>query len=83
MTREEFFAFCQKRSNTGGEANKEVAVLTVWSFLWEHRPTREEIELFLDVQIHEQRRVHKRSLELAYMWLQEMLTGGIERREET
>jgi hypothetical protein len=80
MTPEEFFTFCQDRRNSGGEANKEVAILTVWSFLWGHHPSlpsKEEIAHFLDAQIGEQRSKQKLSLVAAYTWLKEALAEGV------
>jgi hypothetical protein len=76
MTGAEFFLFCRDRCNNGGEANKEVAILTVWSFLWERHPTKEEIEQFLDAQISEQREKQNTSLVAAYTWLKGVLNGN-------
>jgi hypothetical protein len=74
MNTEEFFAFCQDRRNNGGKANKEVAILTVWSFLYGQHRTKEEIEHYIDKQINESR--DEQPLIDAYIWLKGVLTEG-------
>ena len=73
MTPEEFCAFCKVRSNTGGIASREVAIQTVWPYIYGQDRTKEEIERFIDDRMSVCRR---QSLLDAYAWLKTILNEG-------